>query len=415
MVTNLKTPVVSAALICAVLVYFGAVRVQNRAPFISLLPPKNIVRLDGALASNPSKTALGTYRADFLVTHAYAKNGAHADARGMVTVVFPAETVEALYPGKRYTAAHGGILAETGARLTLSVTPGFAAGEYAVTAAQAAGWGSGVAGRLRRFRALCRLQFRRLLYTWGNAGGLLLALLSGSREYTERTVSDAFKNAGLSHILALSGMHLSLVGGLALVLGKRAAGKKAAAAVQLAAIVLFVWFAGLSPSLFRALVCVLIPLAASALRLRRPDALSVLCASFLVHLMVFPAHVQEAAFLLSYGALAGILLLGESIRRLCCARLFPAVSDALSESAAAQVVTAPITLRLFGCLTPVGIIASVVVSPLVTYFLYAGLVGIVICLALPFLSPVFGGILNVLYGLIRGIVVFFARFPAVTI
>ena len=116
-----------------------------------------------------------------------------------------------------------------------------------------------------------------------------------------------------------------------------------------------------------------------------------------------------------YGALAGILLLGESIRRLCCARLFPAVSDALSESAAAQVVTAPITLRLFGCLTPVGIIASVVVSPLVTYFLYAGLVGIVICLALPFLSPVFGGILNVLYGLIRGIVVFFARFPAVTI
>lgn len=415
MVKTLTHPLVVSALVCAALVYAGAVQIAPRSPFYSLFAQKSIVRLDGMLISNPSKTARGTYRADISVTAVYAADGARSDARGTVTVVIPAAIVESLYPGKIYTAAKNSALCETGAYLSLAVQPSFAAGEFAVTDVRALGWGSGIRGKLRHARALCRLQFKRLLYAWGNAGGLLLALLSGSREYTEGAVSEAFKNAGLSHILALSGMHLSLVSGLALVLGKRAAGRRFASALQLGAIVFFVWFAGISPSLFRALVCALIPFTCALLHLRRPNAIIVLCASFLLHLMMFPSHVQSAAFMLSYGALAGILTLGEPIRRLLCAHLFPALSDALGDSCAAQAFTAPVTARLFGCLMPVGIVASVVVSPLVTYFLYAGLAGIVISLALPFLSPAIGGILNLLYGVIRALVVFFARFPAVSI
>lgn len=396
------------------LVYSGAVRVQSRDPFVSLLARQDIVRIDGTLASNPSKAADGTYRADVSVRRVYGKSGANAEGRGRVTVRLPAETVEALYPGKIYTAARAGVLCETGARLSLAVVPRVYAGDFSVTDVRADGWGSGIAGAVRHFRARCRVQFRRLLFAWGEAGGLLLALLSGSREYTERAVAEAFRNAGLSHILALSGMHLSLVGALARTVGRRA-GRRIAEALRLAAVLFFVWFAGLSPSLFRALLCVLIPFACARLNLRRPDPFVVLCASFLLHLMVFPAHLQSAAFMLSYGALAGILLLAEPIRRLFCARVIPAVSDALSASAAAQVCTAPVTLRLFGCLMPGGIVASAVVSPLVTYFLYAGLCGIVLCLALPFLSPVVGGALNLLYGLIRAAALFFARFPVISV
>ena len=307
MVKTLTHPLVVSALVCAALVYAGAVQIAPRSPFYSLFAQKSIVRLDGMLISNPSKTARGTYRADISVT-----------------------------AGKIYTAAKNSALCETGAYLSLAVQPSFAAGEFAVTDVRALGWGSGIRGKLRHARALCRLQFKRLLYAWGNAGGLLLALLSGSREYTEGAVSEAFKNAGLSHILALSGMHLSLVSGLALVLGKRAAGRRFASALQLGAIVFFVWFAGISPSLFRALVCALIPFTCALLQLRRPNVIIVLCASFLLHLMMFPSHVQSAAFMLSYGALAGILTLGEPIRRLLCAHLFPALSDALGDSCAAQ-------------------------------------------------------------------------------
>ncbi len=415
MVKKLKHPLVIAALVCAVLVYSGLVRVRSRAPFVSLFAQENIVRLDGMIASNPVKTADGTYRADFAVRRAYEKSGASADARGTVSARFPAEIVEALYPGRIYTAASAAVLCETGADLSLSVAPRFRAEDFSVTHATANGWGSGLAGKIRHFRARCRLYCRRLLYAWGHAGGLLLALVSGSREYTESAVADAFRDAGLSHILALSGMHLSLVGGLALAVGRRVAGRRVAEILQLAAIVFFVWFAGLSPSLFRALVCALIPFVCARLHLRRPDAVVVLCASFLLHLMLFPGHLHSAAFMLSYGALAGILLLGDPLRRLLCARIVPAVSDALSVSAAAQFFTAPITLRLFGCLMPVGIIASVAVSPLVMCFLYAGLCGMVVCLVFPCLAPAVGFLLNLLYGAVRAMAGFFARFPVLSV
>lgn len=415
MVKKLKNPLVIAALVCAVLVYSGLVRVRSHAPFVSLFAQKHIVRLDGMIASNPVKTGDDTYRADFAVSKAYEKSGASAAAHGTVTVRFPAAIVESLYPGKIYTTATSAVLCETGAHLSLSVSPHFRAGEFSVTHATADGWGNGLVGKLRHFRARCRLQCRRLLYAWKDAGGLLLALVSGSREYTESTVADAFKYAGLSHILALSGMHLSLVGGLAFVIGKRVAGARIAEMLQLAAVVFFVWFAGLSPALFRALVCTLIPFVCATLNVRRPDAVVVLSASFLLHLMVFPEHLQSAAFMLSYGALAGILLLSDPIRRLLCARVVPAVSDALSASAAAQLFTAPITIRLFGCLMPVGIVASVAVSPLVTYFLYAGLCGMVVCLAFPCFAPAVGGVLNLLYGAIRILTGFFARFPVLSV
>ncbi|MBQ6779696.1 MAG: ComEC/Rec2 family competence protein [Treponema sp.] len=415
----LKNPLVSAAVICAVVVYAGVVSVQSRNPFASLFSDNEICLLVGTVVSNPAKTSAfnGSYRTDIAVEKIVAKSGATSSAGGVASVFFPSAVVESLYPGKLYTVAkrQGGILIETGAHLSLSVRGGYSEHEFVVTSATELGWGSGFFSRVRYFRALCRLQFKRLLYSWGKAGGLLLALLSGSREYTEGIVSDSFRNAGLSHILALSGMHLSLFSGLALFLGKKAASRTIADGLQLGAILFFVWFAGISPSLFRAMLCSLILFGSSLLRMNRPTGLSVLSASFLLHLMLFPGHLQSAAFMLSYGALAGILLIGVPVRRLFSRRFLPKLTSALSDSAGAQMFTAPITLRLFGKLMPVGIFASVVVSPLVVFFLYAGLLGIMLCLMLPFLSPAIGAILNWFYELIKSMTVFFAGFPALTV
>ncbi len=411
-------PFVAAAAFCALAVYSGKVTVQNRDPFQSLFAERDICLLTGSVSSNPAKTQAlgGSYRMDFAVESVATVNDARASARGQVSVLIPADIVESLYPGKVYTSSRvqGGILIDAGSRLSLSVTPGSKPHEFVASSVRALGWGSGISCRLRHFRALCRLQFRRILFTWGNAGGLLLALVSGSREYTEGIVSDSFRNAGLSHILALSGMHLSLFSGLALFLGKKAASRTVADGLQLGAIMFFVWFAGLSPSLFRAMLCTLILFASSLLRMNRPSGVTVLSVSFLLHLVIFPGHAHTAAFMLSYGALAGILLVSANVKRLFSRRFLPRLTSALSDSAAAQLFTAPVTLRLFGKLMPVGILASVIVSPLVVYFLYAGLAGLVLCLALPFLSPAIGAILNLFYELIKNTAVFFARAKGVT-
>lgn len=421
----LANPVFLTALVCAFLFYFDIVSIKDRECFNCLFPSEKIVLLKGSLASSPVKSSSEKkyYAADFKVSEAVLDNSSKIACSGTVKILIPSELVEKYYPGKIYTSFNVSknekkypLLFETGNNFLLNVD--FAEGSFSffvVKSAVSFGFSKSFSGFLQKIRSLCRLQFKRLMYGWNEAGGLLLALLSGSREYTENLTGEAFKNAGLSHILALSGMHLNLFGGIAFFFGKRLTKRSTADFFQLAAIIFFVWFAGLSPSLFRAMLSSLIVFFNSALRMRRFKGITVLSASFLLQLMIFPVHLKSPAFMLSYGALAGIMSIGQVIKFFMGKRFFPKLASALSESAGAQIFTAPVTLSLFGKIMPVGIISSVIVSPFVIIFLYAGLFGILISLAIPFLGGGFSVIMNVIYLILKKLVLFFAKAPIITI
>lgn len=421
----LANPVFLAALVCAFLFYFDIVSIKDRECFNCLFPSEKIVLLKGSLASSPVKSSSEKkyYAADFKVSEAVLDNSSKTACSETVKILIPSELVEKYYPGKIYTSFNVSknekkypLLFETGNNFLLNVD--FSEGNFSffvVKSAVSFGFSQSFSGFLQKIRSLCRLQFKRLMYGWNEAGGLLLALLSGSREYTESLTGEAFKNAGLSHILALSGMHLNLFGGIAFFFGKRLTKRSTADFFQLAAIIFFVWFAGLSPSLFRAMLSSLIVFFNSALRMRRFKGITVLSASFLLQLMIFPVHLKSPAFMLSYGALAGIMSIGQVIKFFMGKRFFPKLASALSESAGAQIFTAPVTLSLFGKIMPVGIISSVIVSPLVIIFLYAGLFGTLLSFAIPFLGGGFSVIMNVIYLILKKLVLFFAKAPIITI
>ncbi|MBC6719434.1 ComEC/Rec2 family competence protein [Treponema sp. Marseille-Q4130] len=412
---RLKHPLFCAAIISSVLAYGGIVPVKNRHAFASLVPTLDIVSMYGTVVSNPVKSQKsGAYSLEFAPDFVVSKAGVKSSARGHMTVFIDEKTVEAYFPGKLYSASYGkgAVLCESGARLFLSGAAG-KRGVFFVSKAESLGWKRSFVGNLSYIRALSRLQFRRLMYAWGGAGGLLLALLSGSREYTDSAVSDAFRNAGLSHILALSGMHLSLVSGIALFAGMKIFGKTKSYIFQFCAVSLFVWFAGFSPSLLRAFLCSVLLLLCSVCGIAGADTVLILCAAFILHAAIAPAHILSAAFMLSYGALLGILLFSETLDVFLIRALPKKLSAPLAASLGAQTFTAPVTLSLFGTFMPVGIVATALVSPLVTVFVYAGIVCIALSLALPFFAPFAGAVMNAIYGLIKLLVLFFARAPYV--
>lgn len=416
----LQSPVFTAALICSVLFYSGIIQTKDRNHFSCLFPLNEIKGIEGRLASSPVKSSSGTdiYSANFSVSHAYTGGikAGKTSCTGNVNLLLPSGMVESLYPGKNYTSAKAGegLLFESGGHFFMSVEcidnamPLFRVNDAKILKSE-----NGILSSLYLLRARCRLAFKRLMYGWGSAGGLLLALLSGAKEYIESDVGNAFKNAGLSHILALSGMHLSLFGGIAFFLGKKLSKRSTAELIQLFAVIFFVWFAGLSPSLFRAFLSSLILFVNSAMKMRRIKPMSVLAACFLIHLMIFPSHLESAAFMLSYGALAGIMSIGQLLRYFFGRLLFPAASSAFSESAGAQIFTAPITASLFGKLMPIGILSSVAVSPLIVFFLYIGLAGTILCLFMPFLSGTFNVIMSCIYFIIKELVLMFAKAPSI--
>lgn len=270
------------------------------------------------------------------------------------------------------------------------------------------GWDS----PLSRLRAFFRFAFMRMLYGWGEAGGLLLALLAADKAFLPAECIAAFRNAGLAHILALSGMHLSLIGTAALQGGRIFGHKSRAAWFSIAAVFLFVWFAGSAPSLNRALGMVCIAAAGRALGLK-PPPLSVLCAMLTVHIAIAGAEAITLGFMLSYGACAGIIIFGDACVRLMAGKIPPALAGSISASVGAQLFTAPIVISAIGNIAAAGVIASCVVSPLVSVFLIAGLICIPLALIFPFSSPLLGYGLNAAYRIIFTAADFFARLPVI--
>ena len=412
------SPLIGAAAICSFLIYTGIVKRPAHNTFRSLLPPEQICRLSGTVVSNAAKgSGKQAYFADFQPVLAESKTGISSTCTGTVRISIPAHMAEAFFPGKLYSAAKTGstLICEKGAQLEVSGSFSKDGGIFFVKTARQRAWEQSLRGRAQLFRAVCRAQFRRMLFVWGDAGGLLLALLSGMREYTDARIVTAFRNAGLSHILALSGMHLSLFSGMAAFIGKNTGGQRIAPLVQFAAVMLFTWFAGFSPSLFRAFLCALIVLACRFCKIPPLTMPNVLALAFLIHAALVPAHLFNAAFLLSYGALAGILLFGELCARAAVTVLPPPLAEPLGASVGAQCGTAPISLACFGAFAPIGAVSTVFVSPAVTFFIYSGLVCIVICLVFPVLTPYSAAFMGIQSTLIKRLALLFAGFPFISI
>lgn len=407
-------PFFLAALICVFVFYSGIAKINSRYPFVSLLKYENLEEIYCKLVSSPVKSSSGkTYSATAQIFQCKDKRGVVSSATGRISILIPSEMVEVYYPGKLYSQSveKGTWLYESGGFYVFSgsVSQDF----FSVKKCSYGGFKNNLSGKIAYLRSLCRLQFKRLMFAWGNGGGLLLALLCGAREYTEDSVKDAFKNAGLSHILALSGMHLSMFSSIAVFFGKKIGRKKLTFIIRLVVLIIFVWFAGISPSLLRALISSMLIIFASMFSVEQPDMLLVLCFSFLLQCVISPADLTNAGFLLSYGALAGILLANKYFFRLYN-RFCPfVIASSLGSSTAAQIFTAPISLKLFGSFCPIGIVATTFVSPLITVFIYAGLALIVLTLIFPPLCPLSKWIIEILYKMINLVTVFFSKAPAV--
>lgn len=410
-----SNPVFLSVIILCLIFYSGVFNIPEKFSYKSLVPQNKVLKLEGEIMSSPGRTSSGKYYSAKFKMHKSESETICGNAAGITTVLIPAELVEMYFPGKLYTKGgnNQAQLFETGGYYKFEGQ--FKENIFTVKKCSFSRFNNPYFGKLDKIRAESRLHFKRLMYLWKDAGGLLLALLCGAREYTDTEVSDAFRNAGLSHILALSGMHLSMFSAIALFFGKRIGRKKVAFVIRIIALICFLWFAGFSPSLTRAFICSMLTIIASAASVDQPDMILILCFSFLLQSIMSPMDIHNYGFILSYGALFGILIASRFFYRLY-SRLFPrCISASLGSSTGAQIFTLPVSLKLFGSFSPVGIIATTAISPLITVFIYSGLVLIVICLIFPPLASCSGILLNFEYTIIKYIVSFFAKAPRITI
>ena len=193
----------------------------------------------------------------------------------------------------------------------------------------------------------------------GDSAAFLIAILTGDKSGLSVQASNDLSEAGLYHIMAVSGMHCGFLMAMVILLVGRHR-QRLLAGVMCGLLVFYALLTGGSPSVVRACVMMMFLLAAPLFR-RSSDGPTALMAALLLILLANPFAAASISLQLSFGAMAGILWLTPKLYRLLtgekqCGRLRRFAASGFSATMGALVFTVPLSGYYFGTL--------VLVSPL---------------------------------------------------
>ena len=241
------------------------------------------------------------------------------------------------------------------------------------------------------------------------AAALVEGMVFGIRRPLAPDVTAALQDAGLAHVLAISGLKVVLVAGMvsalcaALALAPRA--RLLLTAVTVGA---YVVLCGATPAAVRSAL-----MAGAAWGLegtgRSPDPLPLLSAVAAGMLLVDPGLCADAGFQLSVLGTLGIVMLATPIaERLRGPRL---LREPFAVTLAAQLVTLPVMASTFGVISLVGPLANALAVPLLPALIVSGALGAVLAAVLPAAGPVLLSVAGGLALVIAGIAARTAALP----
>jgi len=274
---------------------------------------------------------------------------------GRVVLLAPYRPWSRMLPGQEVTAA-GELAPPRGADLTVAAV--YVRGPpSAVTDAP---WWQRAAESMRAaLRTACQVLPEE-------QAGLVPGLVVGDTSGLSERVDREFTDAGLTHLMAVSGSNVAIVCGAVLLLLRLVrAGPVLSAALAGVALAGFVVLTGGEPSVLRAGVMGAIALLALALG-RERSVVPALAAAVCVLVAWDPAMAVNFGFALSVIATAGLVLLAPRWAELLQRRGVPSgLAEGLAVPVAAFVVTAPVIAGMAGQVSVVSVAANVLAAPVV--------------------------------------------------
>ena len=235
-------------------------------------------------------------------------------------------------------------------------------------------------GEPQDFWLCTRLSLAALLdEAMGNDSALMKALILGSRDdLPEETVAD-FRDAGIAHVLAVSGLHVGiLAAALLYVLRRLRMPPRARFAVVAVVLLCYCRLLDFSAPVVRAALmsCLLM---AGQVSHERVDPLTSLSVAFMTILAVRPLDILNAGFQLSFLAVLGIFTMGDRLQSWYAKvkRRKPSKWDgmvlAVVTTISASLFTAPVVMRVFHRFPLVGFLFSPIACLVVAWLMWGGL------------------------------------------
>jgi competence protein ComEC len=224
---------------------------------------------------------------------------------------------------------------------------------------------------------------------------LAQGVVLGIRYNIPDSIKDDFARTGTAHLLAISGLHLSILAGILLSLGIRLFGKRRHIYIWLAlgVIWLYATITGLNPPVVRGAIMASLLLSAELLG-RQRTAVTSLAFAAAVMVGIDPRILWDAAFQLSFLGMAGLIFIAPPLMGLgrklvgktigeegAGASLANIVTDSFSVTLAATLAVWPVVAHYFGIVSFAGPLATFLALPALPALIVLGAVGGLVGLA----------------------------------
>lgn len=236
---------------------------------------------------------------------------------------------------------------------------------------------------------------RQIVESMGpETGGLAAAMVMGNQAFIPREQIEHMRASGLAHLIAISGLHMAIVGGFTFAtvragvaawpwLALRVSSKKVAALIGLGAVGCYLVISGAPAPAERAAITASVAFAAVIFD-RRAISLHGLALAALIVMLIHPEAVTEPGFQMSFSATAALVALAEvwprSIREISAPwpiRLAQTAITWLAASLAASFVagmaTGPFALQHFNRMATYGLAANLAASPISSFLMMPSL------------------------------------------
>lgn len=215
------------------------------------------------------------------------------------------------------------------------------------------------------------------------AGSIVSALITGIRAEIPSSLRQAFTDAGLAHVLAISGLHLSLIAGfvfllirrglsLSMALAERYPLKKVAAILTIPLLFFYLVISGVGIPALRAFLMILVGMTAICID-RNPFSMRLVCFAATVILLIYPESLLSASFQLSFAAVVALIAAYEKgtdwskkwiITHPAVPKIFLYLGGVIATTLIASFATTPFTIAIFQRFSLQAVLGNLIAIPL---------------------------------------------------
>lgn len=204
--------------------------------------------------------------------------------------------------------------------------------------------------------------------------GIVKGVVLGDTSDLDEDIKENFTNSSLSHMLAVSGAHVSyVIMTVSLIFQSKNFGKKTTKIITMLVLIIFMIITNMSPSVTRAVICMIINIFAGLIY-KRPDTINALAISIIFTLILNPFSLFNIGLQLSYAGTIGIICFSKLIEAKPKNKIKKYIYDSIIVSTSANLVSFPLMAYYFNTISLNFIISNLVVSPVLGLIIILGII-----------------------------------------